>query len=390
MRQEAETLVRFGCDVSVVCPKGATQDLKGFEVIEDIKVYRYRQPWQGRSVAGYLLEYGWAMMASFALVLWIWIENGFDVLHTANPPDLFCLIVAPFLLFKKKFVFDQHDLCPELLEAKIGKTTILARLFLFFESCSYKLADLVIVTNQSTYGIALVRGAKPEKVCVVRNGPDLNCFVTVPVDPALKGGAQHLALYVGTLAVQDGVDRVVKAASHIVHKRGRKDVKFAVLGDGDCLKDLQRLAHSLNVEPYIDFVGWVGDAQLRSYISTADVCLAPDPPQPSNQLSTFIKIMEYMCYGKVTVSFDLLESRHTAGPSGIYVDRDDPVLFGDAMLEILDAPLLRAKLGQAGAERVRTSLHWGLSRRVLLEAYERVIWNGSSLCVEIPGPVKTL
>jgi glycosyltransferase involved in cell wall biosynthesis len=361
---------------------GAKQDAKVFEVIDNIKVYRYWQPWQGRGLLGYLLEYGWAMVWSFNLVLWTWVKDGFDVLHAANPPDMFFFVAAPFLLLKKKFVFDQHDLCPELLEVKIGKTNLLRNLSLLFERWSYKLADLVIVTNESSYEIALARGAKRERLRVVRNGPDLDDFASVPVDLALKGGMKHLALYIGTLASQDGVDSVVKAARHIVHKRGRNDVKFAILGDGDCLMDLQQLAHSLDVEPYIDFAGWVGDAQLLSYISTADVCLAPDPPLPINQLSTFIKIMEYMCYGKVTVSFDLLESRRTAGPTGIYVDMDEPALFGDAILKILDAPVLREELGRVAAERVRTSLHWGLSRSVLLESYKRVVWNGLLLGVE--------
>jgi glycosyltransferase involved in cell wall biosynthesis len=157
-------------------------------------------------------------------------------------------------------------------------------------------------------------------------------------------------------------------------------VKFAILGDGGCLVDLQRLAHSLKVGQYIDFVGWVGDAWLLRYLSTPDVCLAPDPPDPINQLSTFIKIAEHMCFGTATVSFDLLESRRTAGPTGIHVERDDPVLFGDAILKILDASVLREDLGQVAAERVRTPLHWGLSRSVLLEAYERMPWNGLLLC----------
>jgi glycosyltransferase involved in cell wall biosynthesis len=390
VRQEAEAFVRVGCEVSVVCPRGTKRDTKGFEVLEDIKIYRYWQPWQGRSVAGYLLEYTWAMMSSFALVLWIWTTDGFDVLHAANPPDLFCLIAAPFLLLKKKFVFDQHDLVPELLEVKIRNASIIRKVTLFVERCSYRLADLVIVTNQSAYKIAQARGAKPERLCIVRNGPDLDRFVSAPVDLGLKGGAQYLALYAGTLAEQDGVDRVVKAVRHIVHQQGRTDVKFAILGDGDCLIDLQLLAQSLDVESYIDFAGWVGDAQLLSYMSAADVCLAPDPPHRSNQLSTFIKIMEYMCFGKVTVSFDLRESRRTAGPTAIYVGKDDPEAFGDAVLEILDSPALRKKLGQAAAERVRTSLHWGLSRSVLLQAYERVIWKGLPLCVESADPVRTL
>jgi len=367
---------------------GKTQDTKHFEHIDGVKIFRYQQPWQGRGVLGYLCEYGWAMMWSFLLLVWIWIKYGFDVLHAANPPDLFCFVAAPFLLLRKRFVFDQHDLCPELLEAKIGPTSILKKMMLIAEHCSYKLADLVVVTNESAYDIASQRGARSEKICIVRNGPDLDHFVGVPADPRLKGDAQHLALYIGAMAVQDGVDRVVRAVHHIVHERGRKDVKFAILGDGDCLSDLQRLAHSLEVEPYIDFAGWVDDTHLFSYLSTADVCLAPDPPIQSNQISTFIKIMEYMCYGKVTVSFDLTESRRTAGPTGIYVEKDDPALFGDSILNILDSPELRERLGEAAAERIRTCLHWGMSSSALLEGYERVIWNRLRLCADSVDPSK--
>jgi glycosyltransferase involved in cell wall biosynthesis len=386
VRQEAAALAQFGYEVSVVCPMGTTRDRHSFEVIDNIKVYRYWQPWQGKGVLSYLLEYGWAVLCSFLIVIWIWINDGFDVLHMANPPDLFFLIAAPFLPFKKRFVYDQHDLCPELLEAKLGRAAMLERLLLFLERCSYKLANLIIVTNLSACEVAAKRGALPEKVCIVRNGPDLNYFVHVAKRPALKCGAQYLALYIGSVATQDGVDRVIQAAHHIVYNRGRKDARFAILGDGDCLKELQSLAHALKVEPYIDFAGWVSDDKLLSYISTADVCLAPEPPRSFNQLSTFIKIAEYMCFGKVTVSFDLLESRRTLGPAGVYVDRDDPALFGDAILDILDAPVLREQLGRIAVERVRKSLHWGLSRSALLKAYERLIRDGVPFRVDCAGP----
>jgi glycosyltransferase involved in cell wall biosynthesis len=328
-----------------------------------------------------LCEYAWALLCSFALVVWIWAKDGFDVVHAANPPDFLCLIAAPFLLIQKKFVFDQHDLCPELLEAKMGKTAILSGIVSVAERWSYRLASLVIVTNQSAYDIALMRGASSENVCIVRNGPDLDYFVKVPADESLKRGAEYLALYIGSLAAQDGVDRILKAVHHIVYERGRSDVKFAILGDGDCLTELQKLSRSLGIESYVDFPGWLGDAQVLRYISTADVCLSPDPPCQLNHRSTFIKIMEYMCFGKVTVSFDLLESRRSAGPTAVYVKEDSPTRFGDAIVEILDAPELREKMGKMAAERVRTSLHWGISRRALVDAYERVIWDGLPLNV---------
>ena len=170
VRQETAVFIRMGCECSVVCPKGITQNTKTFELIGGVKVYRYPQPWQGRSVSGYLCEYAWALLCSFALVVWIWAKDGLDVIHAANPPDFLCLIAAPFLLIQKKFVFDQHDLCPELLEAKMGKTAILSGIVSVAERWSYRLASLVIVTNQSAYDIALMRGASSENVCIVRKG----------------------------------------------------------------------------------------------------------------------------------------------------------------------------------------------------------------------------
>ncbi|MBZ5667067.1 MAG: glycosyltransferase family 4 protein [Acidobacteriia bacterium] len=377
VRQEAEALATRGWKVSVICPRGGTDGSSSFEVIDNIKVYRYRQPFQGGGMLGYVLEYGWAMLASFILILSIWAKDGFDVLHAANPPDLFFLVAAPFLLCGKKFVYDQHDLCPELLAFKFQRATALRSILFFLERCSYRLADLVIVTNQSAYETARKRGGvQPEKLCIVRNGPDLRYFNSIAPCPYLKDPARYLVVYVGSIAKQDGVDTLVKAANHIIHTRGRTDVKFALLGDGDSLQELRDLVGVLGIERYVSFAGWVGDSKLLEYLSTADVCAAPDAPVPINQLSTFIKIMEYMSCGKVTVSFDLLESRRTAGPAAMFVCTHNPESFGNAILEILDDPLRRERLGQLALERVRTTLHWGLSSEVLVTTYEQVIQRG--------------
>jgi glycosyltransferase involved in cell wall biosynthesis len=377
VRQEAEALAARGWKVSVICPRSGTHGNSGFEVLDNIKVYRYRQPFQGGGILGYVLEYGWAMLASFILVLSIWAKEGFDVLHAANPPDLFFLVSAPFLLFGKKFVYDQHDLCPELLTFKFQRATVLRSIVFFLERCSYRLANLVIVTNQSAYETARKRGGvQPERLCIVRNGPDLRYFNSITPCPELRDSAQYLVVYIGSIAEQDGVDTLVKAASHIIHTRRRTDVKFALLGDGDKLRELRDMVTVLGIGRYVSFTGWVGDSKLLKYISTADVCAAPDAPVPINQLSTFIKIMEYMSCGKVTVSFDLLESRRTAGTAAVFVCTHTPESFGEAILEILDDPIRRERLGQLALGRVRTCLHWGLSSEVLARAYEQVIQHG--------------
>lgn len=374
VRQEASALTSVGLEVTVICPRGNKHDTAAFEIVDGVRAYRYVQPWSGKNLTSYLLEYVWAMLCTFYLILRVWVRHGFDVLHAANPPDLFFLIAAPFKLLGKKFVYDQHDLCPEMFEAKFDRKGLVYRALLLLERCSYRLADLIIVTNQSFHQIAIERGhANLEKLCVVRNGPDLDKFRAVAPRSELKRGATYLALYVGVMGKQDGVDRVIRAAHHIVNVRGCKDIRFALLGTGDCVDELCRLADSLAIDSHIEFLGWMGDKDLLDYLSTADVCLAPDPPVKMNQLSTTIKVMEYMSCGKPIVSFDLLETRRSAGTAAVYVNEDDPALFGDAILQLVNSSARRKKLGDAGHERVRTELHWGRSRELLFDGYERLM-----------------
>jgi glycosyltransferase involved in cell wall biosynthesis len=331
----------------------------------------------------YLLEYSWAILCSFWIVAWIWSADDVDILHAANPPDLFFLVAIPFILMGKKFIFDQHDLCPELFTAKFGRQRLLNKILTWLERCSYRLADLVIVTNESACNTAVTRGKVPfEKICIVRNGPDLAKFHAGCGDRELKRGYKHLALYGGAIGSQDGVDRIVRAVHHVAHERRRKDVLFVLLGDGDYLSEARWLAKSLQVEQYIEFRGWVEDAELLRYLSTADICLSPDPPTEVNHKSTFIKVMEYMACGKATVSFDLTETRRVAGTSALYVPVDDVALFGDAIVELLDNPERRYTMGHEGLERAQGSLQWAFSRDILLQGYTDVIAGSGSRCAE--------
>ncbi|HEU5337462.1 MAG TPA: glycosyltransferase family 4 protein [Terriglobales bacterium] len=374
VRQEAAALRDAGIEVSVVCPR-----IKGEpplpESRDGVRIYSYFQPWQGRGVASYCLEYFWALLCTFWMLLLLWVRPGFDVLHAANPPDLFFLLALPFKLLGSKYVYDQHDLCPEIFDVKFGRRAGLVRqLLILCERCSYRLADLIIVPNQSFRRVGMTRGRQQkEKFVTVRNGPDLSRFHGVPPQPGLKCGAQFLALYVGMMSEQDGVDRLVRSVSHIVHARGRRDVHFSLLGAGECLPALKRLAEELAVLPYISFRGYVGDRELLVYLSTADVGLAPDPPSPLNHLCTTIKVMEYMSCGRPIVSFDLLETRVSAGLAALYVSEDSPALFGDTILRLLDDAALCQRMGEYGRERVRRMLHWGRSRQHLLSAYARLL-----------------
>lgn len=375
IRREASALKRNGCEVSIICPQGQTSDAGSFAIINGIKVYRYWRPWQGHGVLSYLVEYMWAMMCSFALLCWIWAGDGFDALHAANPPDLFCIVALPFLLIGKAFVYDQHDLCPELLDSRLRTMLRVRALVRFFEWLSYKLATLVIVTNCSAYDNALARGVAKERLYVVRNGPELDTCPEEEPRPELRDTRQYMAVYAGSISPQDGVDRVVKAAHHIVYNRQRHDVTFVILGNGDSFKKIQDLANILRVDSYIRFCGWLEGRDFLAHLATADVCLAPEPPEEFNQRSSFIKITDYMRHGKVTVSFDLVESRRTLGASGIFVEHDDPALFGDAILSILDDAVRRQELGALAGTRLRNYFHWGLSSKVLLDAYTKVVWN---------------
>ncbi len=366
-------LQRDGYEVSVICPKGSEQARKSFEIIQGIKVYRYPMGYQASGGLGYLFEYMWGFVCAVFLSLVVLLRDGFDIIHSANPPDMFFLLAWPYKLLGKKFVYDQHDICPELFESKFGKRGWFYKLLLWFEKKSYRSADLVIVTNQSYKDIAKDRGGvTEERLAIVRNGVDSEYFRRVAPRPELKDGFAYMALYLGVMGKQDGVDRVVQAAEHVAHTYGRKDVLFVMVGRGECWEKLQDLARALQVQDAMRFVGRISDELLLEYLSTADVCLAPDPPDRMNQLSTMTKIVEYMALQQPIVSFDLLESRRSAGDAAVYIEREDPKLFAEAIIELLNDPAKRQKMGEIGVERTQSLIGWNRSRYALLEAYSRI------------------
>jgi len=374
MRHLAETLNDAGYKVSVACPKGEGRDRKGFEVIDGITVYRFPMIFPASNWLGYFLEYSWALLCLAFLSIVVWMRDGIDIIHAANPPDIMFLVAWPFKLLGKKFVYDQHDVCPELYQSKFGRQGRAYKTLLFLERESYRAADLVISTNQSYRDIARERGGIPDdRSAIVRNGVDINRFYRKPARRELKKNFPYMAVYLGIMGKQDGVDRVVQAAHHVVHTYGRRDVLFTLIGKGECWQELQRLSEELQVADCVQFLGFVSDELLIDYLSTADVCLAPDPPDRMNQLSTMTKIMEYMACQRPIVSFDLRETRRSADAAAVYVEKEDTRMFAEAILGLLDDPIRRAKMSEVGLDRTIRVVGLDRSRRALLEAYSRLV-----------------
>ncbi|CAG4882874.1 Glycosyltransferase WbuB [Georgfuchsia toluolica] len=372
--QEATTLRQAGYEVSIICPTGHGYELR-HEVLQGIHIYRYRLPVEAAGAAGYAIEYAIALAMTFALVCKVLFTRGFDAIHACNPPDLFFLIGGFFKLFGKKFLFDHHDLNPELYEAKFGRRDFFYRLMLRLEYLTFRTADVVISTNESYRRIALERGrVAPERVFVVRSGPSLERMKILPSDPRLKCGRRYLVGYVGVMGRQEGIDYLLHAVQHIVKVSKRMDVHFGLVGGGTSLDEMRQLAESLGIAEFVTFTGRIPDADMLAMLNTADVCVNPDVANDMNDKSTMNKIMEYMALGKPIVQFDLTEGRYSAGSASLYARRNDSTDMADKILSLLDDADLRSRMGALGRARVVNKLAWDYEVPKLLTAY-KVLWS---------------
>ena len=368
---EAKTLRAAGYEVAVICPRGkfATQ---AYEFLDGIHIYRHPLPVEAVGKFAYIAEYGTAMTWEFFYAFRVLRRHGFDVIHACNPPDLIYLVAMIFKTwFGKKFVFDHHDLCPELYEAKFGKASKMYQLLLFLERRTFRFADISIATNNSYRCVAIDRGGmEPERVFTVRSGPNIDFVRPRPPNDKWKNGRAYLVAYVGVIGDQEGLDLLVEAVEHIVRVRGRTDIQTVVMGSGPAWESLNTQTQRLNLTDYITLTGRVDDDTLFTVLSTADVCVNPDRPNPMNDMSTMNKIMEYMAMGKPIVQFDLKEGRVSAAEASLYARNTDVDDFAAKMLELIDDPERRARMGAFGLERVRNELSWEQEAPKLLAAYD--------------------
>ncbi len=371
--KEALALRAANYEVTVLSPKHK-RHTRSYELIDGIHIYRHPMPPFLPGSIGYLLEYGCALFWESLYSWWIYVRRGFHSIQACNPPDDIFLVALPFKLFGVKFIFDHHDVNPELYLAKYGRRDWFYWGLVWLEKLTFRFSDVVIATNDSYLEVATTRGRVPaDNVFIVRNGPDLTKFARRAVRPELKYGKPYLVGYVGNMGNQEGLDILVEVAEYI-RALGRQDIHFTCVGEGPALPDLRRMVQNKQLEDMVTFTGRISDEELLDILSTADVCVNPDKPCRMNDISTMIKIMEYMALAKPIVQFDLKEGRVSAQGSSLYCDNENQIEdFARKILWLLDHPAERKRMGELGRTRVERELAWEYSVKHLLAAYDRAL-----------------
>jgi len=372
--QEARSLKEAGYEVSVVCPKGGTYR-DSYELLEGIHVFRHPMPFEGDTALGYAVEYAWALAWEFALSVRAYFKVGFDTVQACNPPDLIFLVGGFWkYLFGKKFIFDHHDINPELFEAKFQRRGVFHKLLKVFERLTFKVADTSIATNETFKSIAVARGGMaPEDVFIVRSIPDLARFKRVKPNEALRNGRKHVVGYVGIMGAQDGVDLLISAMADLVHAQNRKDVQCVIVGSGTELAALKAQRDSLRLQDFVTFTGFQSGASFLSSLSTFDIGIIPDPKNVYNDKISMNKVFEYMSLGIPFVQFDLMEGRKIAGNAALYAENNDPCSLASKLVELCDDASLRSELADIGKARAEQLLCWESERSRLLACYDRAL-----------------
>lgn len=369
--QEATTLAREGYIVSVICPKGKGFD-KDYELLDRVHIYRHDLPKEGNGPIGYAREYFSALRHEYRLAKQIYRERGFDVIHGCNPPDNIYMVAKRFKKYGVDYVFDHHDICPELFEAKFGKRSgLLYKSQLWLERSTYNHCTFAFVTNESYKKIAIERGGMdPQKVFVLRSGPKLDRLKIQEPKPEVKRGKRFMVGYLGVIGQQEGIEYLLEAARYLKEEKGRTDIFWGVVGGGPHLEALRKKAEEMGLSDVLEFTGRVSDQTLLDYLNTSDVCVNPDEYNEMNDKSTMNKVLEYMALGKPIVQFDLTEGRYSAREASLYAERNNARDMADKILYLLENPDKRKEMSEFGRQRILNELSWDHTSRVLLEAYD--------------------
>ncbi|MFN4128206.1 MAG: glycosyltransferase family 4 protein [Paracoccaceae bacterium] len=370
---EATSLTEAGYLVSVICPMGRGWT-RAYEEIDGVHIYRYPEPVEAHSGAvAYAREYLHALWHMFRLARVVRRERGFDVIHGCNPPDLIFLLGLRYRLAGVRYLFDHHDVCPELFEAKFNKRGLLYWIMLIWERMTFAVADVSMATNDSFREIAIRRGKmKPEDVFVIRSAPKVEIFLPGPGNRAYRQGAKTVLGYVGVIGQQEGMDLLVQAAEHLIRKLDKRDVHFVIIGFGPTLDEVKADVKSRGLDRYFTFTGALFGDDMLAALNAVDIGVSPDPKNAMNDISTMNKVMEYMTLEKPVVQFGLTEGRASAGEASLYARANDPLDFADKIAWLIDNPGAGQQMGQMGRQRVLENLSWKHSVPHLLAAYERV------------------
>ncbi len=369
--QEATTLAREGYTVSVICPKGKGYN-EDYEYLEGVHIYRHDLPKEGNGPIGYAREYFSALWHEYRLARKIYKERGFHVIHGCNPPDNIYMVASRFKGKGVDYVFDHHDICPELYEAKFGKTSgPLYKSQLWLERHTYDHCTFAFVTNESYKEIAIRRGGmSPDKVHVLRSGPRLERLKIQPPKPEIKRGKRFMVGYLGVIGQQEGIEYLLEAARCLRDEKGRDDIFWGIVGGGPHLEALRRKSEEMGLQDIVEFTGRVSDEKMLDYLNTADVCVNPDEYNAMNDKSTMNKVLEYMALGKPIVQFDLTEGRYSAQDASLYAERNNARDMADKIVMLLDDPERREKMAAIGRERILNELSWDHTSRALISAYD--------------------
>jgi glycosyltransferase involved in cell wall biosynthesis len=367
---EALEAKAFGYDVTVLNPASKSCDRR-HEKVDGIEIYRHPTFFEAKGILGFLTEYGNAIFWELLFSLFIFIRKPFHVIHAANPPDHIVIIALLYRMLGTKFVFDHHDLTPEAYVAKFGRKDSFYRIALLLDYLSLRIADVVISTNESYKKIAVIRGKRDqESVFVVRNGPNIPSYVFKEPSPKIKEGFDFLVVYVGIMNTQDGIENLLEAAKFIIYEKSVRNIKFVLIGYGPDRDRLIGLSQKMGLESYVKFTGFIPEEEMYEIIATADVCVNPEFRNEFTDKSTMIKIMEYMIFGKPIVQFYTTEGEVTAGEAAEYVRKNEPILFAEKIMELLNDPGARKRMGEIGRKRIFETLNWDRQKVELKKAYE--------------------